>query len=106
MPAADETRQRLLEAAGQVFAELGREAPVRTILKKAGIKNIAAVNYYFGDKDKLYEATLRYAFDCNSAEKTPPPFSDDAPPVVKLYQFIRSFARHVAVPQQPSWQMR
>jgi TetR/AcrR family transcriptional regulator, regulator of cefoperazone and chloramphenicol sensitivity len=105
MAATDDTRQRLLEAAGEIFAELGRDAPIRKILQKAGIKNIAAVNYYFGDKDQLYEEVLRSSFDCQPPQLMAP-LPAGLPAPVKLYLFIRAFARHVAVPQQPSWQMR
>ena len=45
------TQLKLLEAAGRVFAEKGfQKATVREIVKAAGLRNIAAVNYYFGDK--------------------------------------------------------
>jgi AcrR family transcriptional regulator len=56
-----ETRQRLLEAAGELFAEKGfRLAATREICRKAG-SDIAAIHYHFGNKEKLYEAVLRYA---------------------------------------------
>ena len=54
------TEQRLLEAAGEVFAESGyRGATVRQICEKAKA-NLAAVNYYVRDKDGLYLAVMRY----------------------------------------------
>ena len=47
------TRQRVLEAAGEVFAERGfRAATVREICQRAKA-NLAAVNYHFGDKERL-----------------------------------------------------
>ncbi len=54
----DDTRLRLLEVAGRLFAEKG---PGRTLSKEicqgAGA-NMAAVNYHFGGRDGLYEAVL------------------------------------------------
>jgi TetR/AcrR family transcriptional regulator, regulator of cefoperazone and chloramphenicol sensitivity len=56
-----QTRQQLLEAAGAVFAERGfRNTTVREICQRAGA-NIAAVNYHFGDKEKLYLEVFRYS---------------------------------------------
>jgi AcrR family transcriptional regulator len=55
----DDTRARLIEAAGEVFAEHGfRAATVREICAKAGA-NIAAINYHFGDKMGLYIEVAR-----------------------------------------------
>jgi TetR/AcrR family transcriptional regulator, regulator of cefoperazone and chloramphenicol sensitivity len=52
------TKARLLEAARAVFAEHGvREATVRDICARAHA-NVAAVNYHFGGKEKLYIAVL------------------------------------------------
>jgi AcrR family transcriptional regulator len=50
---------RLLDAAENLFSEHGFEgASVRDIASAAGC-NIAAVNYYFGGKDKLYTEVWR-----------------------------------------------
>jgi len=55
------TKLALICAAGELFAEHGLEGTsVRGIADKAGV-NIAAINYHFGGKDKLYTETLRYA---------------------------------------------
>jgi AcrR family transcriptional regulator len=59
-PKEDEqnTRRRLLEAAGQVFAEEGFDrATGREICARAGV-NPAAVNYYFGGMEGLYAAVV------------------------------------------------
>jgi len=54
-----ETRARLLVAAERLFAERGYEATsVRDITADAGC-NVAAVNYHFGGKERLYLETVR-----------------------------------------------
>jgi len=81
------TRERLIEAAGQIFAEKGfRATTIRDICEAAGA-NVAAVNYHFGDKEKLYAETWRYAF----AQHERPAFSDleGQPPEKQLRQLIR-----------------
>jgi TetR/AcrR family transcriptional regulator, regulator of cefoperazone and chloramphenicol sensitivity len=91
-PAHDETRRQLLEAAGEVFAEIGfRNATVREICRRAGA-NVAAVNYHFGDKETLYAEVLRDSQQ-KAFEKYPPLLgvAADAPPEEKLRAFIRSF---------------
>ena len=52
------TRQRLLEAAGHVFAEQGFDRAMgKEICKRAGA-NTAAINYHFGGIENLYLAVL------------------------------------------------
>ena len=88
------TRQRLLEAAGEVFAEVGFEkATVRDICKKAGA-NVAAINYHFRDKDGLYVETLKYAHQCATAENVQAIDAmrgGDLPADKKLAVFVRTF---------------
>jgi AcrR family transcriptional regulator len=97
-PAAD-TRERLLEAAGDVFSESGfRAATVRDIVTRAGA-NLAAINYHFGDKEGLYAAVLQHSAK-ESLAKYPPGggLGPDATPEEQLHAFVRSFLRRVVDP--------
>ena len=89
-PADEKTRQRLLDAAGEVFAELGfRNATVREICRRAGA-NVAAVNYHFGDKEHLYLAVMRYAHGQSFAKY---PSNLDLPPGASPQARVRSFVK-------------
>ncbi len=55
------TKVRVLESACRLFAAKGyRDATVQEICDEAGA-NVAAVNYYFRDKESLYVEALRHA---------------------------------------------
>jgi AcrR family transcriptional regulator len=57
----DQTRERLIEAAGEVFAEHGfQAATIRDICTRANA-NVAAINYHFRDKTGLYLEVLRHS---------------------------------------------
>jgi AcrR family transcriptional regulator len=59
-PAVDpaSARERLLDAATQLFAAHGYEAiSVRSIVERAGT-NLNGINYYFGGKRGLYQAVM------------------------------------------------
>ncbi|MGH7243071.1 MAG: CerR family C-terminal domain-containing protein [Phycisphaerales bacterium] len=105
--AGAETRSRLIEAAGEVFAEQGFDkATVREICSRAGA-NIAAVNYHFRDKETLYIETLRHAHQY-SIEHYPhdgglkPGASDKD----KLRAFVRAFLAKMLDTQRPKWHGR
>lgn len=58
-----QTRERLLEAARELFIERGyNHVTVRDICRAAGA-NVAAVNYYFRDKLGLYQQVLMKIID-------------------------------------------
>jgi AcrR family transcriptional regulator len=60
-PSFVKTRVRLLDAAGEVFAERGfRSTTTREICRRAKA-NVAAINYHFRDKNTLYLEVLRHA---------------------------------------------
>jgi AcrR family transcriptional regulator len=102
-----ETRRQLLEAAGEVFAEVGfRNATVREICRR-GNANIAAVNYHFGDKERLYLEVLRYS-SARALEKYPalPDVGPKATPEKKLRAFIHSFLQRIFDKGPTSWHGR
>jgi TetR/AcrR family transcriptional regulator, regulator of cefoperazone and chloramphenicol sensitivity len=73
----DDTRQRLLQSAAEVFAEKGFDAStIREICARAQA-NVALVNYHFGDKMELYSEVLMNAF--RPPEGAPPPVLPTTP---------------------------
>ncbi len=107
-PAADsDTRQRLLDAAGEVFAESGfRAATVRDICQRAAA-NVAAVNYHFGDKESLYRAVLENALQSMIAEY-PPDYGLPVNPSAedRLHAFVHSFLLRVLTGSKRTLLMR
>jgi AcrR family transcriptional regulator len=98
------TEQRLLEAAGEMFAEHGyQSATTRQICERAGA-NIAAVNYHFGDKEGLYLAVLRSVPKAH-AVKYPANvgLSSQATAEQKLHAYIRSLLHRVFDEGRPGW---
>ena len=99
------TRQRLLEAAGQEFAERGfRQATVRDICRRADA-NVAAVNYHFGDKEKLYAAAVHYAHLCATRHDVVAAVADakDLPAEERLRAFVRTFLVGILDTGRPAW---
>ena len=98
-----ETEKRLLEAAGEIFAKYGyRGATVRQICEKAGA-NLAAVNYHFGDKERLYMAVLRSVPSAQAKKYPPNVDSAEAGSEQKLCAYIRSLLNRVFDEGRPGW---
>jgi len=98
------TRQRVLEAAVEVFAEQGfRKTTVRDICKRAHA-NVAAINYHFRDKEGLYTAVLQYAHQC-ACEKYPPQLGlrGDATLEQRLQAFVRSLLLRIFDEGRHAW---
>ncbi len=98
------TEQRLLEAAGEIFAECGyQSATTRHICERAGA-NIAAINYHFGDKEGLYMAVLR-SVPKAYADKYPADFGLTAGATAeqKLLAYLRSLLHRVFDEGRPGW---
>jgi len=104
MIAVDDTRSRILESAGQVFAEKGFEAAtVREICRGADVHNIAAINYYFGDKENLYQLAVQIAFKGSTEPMVIPEWPAETAPAFKLRQFIRGFASELIGDHRKPW---
>jgi AcrR family transcriptional regulator len=100
-----ETRARLLNAAGEVFAEKGfKSATVREICQRA-TANVAAINYHFGDKHRLYTQVLRFSHAC-ALDRHPSDLgmNDRSTPEERLRVFIHSFVQRVFDDGRPAWQ--
>lgn len=101
----DDTRQRLIDAAGAIFAEKGYEAAsIRDICQQASA-NIAAVNYHFGDKRSLYIAAVRHAQSCADSENPETVWPAEMPAVERLRACIREMLERKLDASKPAWHM-
>lgn len=99
-----DTREQLLLAAGELFAEKGfHGTTVREVCARAGA-NVAAVNYHFGDKQGLFDEAVLHAFA----------FIDRIVPLSlagltlpqQLHQVIRHLLAGFLDPSSPRWFFR
>ena len=103
---SDATENRILDAAGHVFAETGfQAAKVRDICARAGV-NLAAINYHFGDKLGLYREVLTYAAHAAGNAADFNPALPGRTPKEKLRAFIFGLLRHMYGEDQPAWPVR
>ena len=99
-------RERILSAAGQEFAEHGYEAAtVRDICAKAAV-NVAAVNYYFGDKRRLYIESVKHAHEERVRQVPSPDWPPGTPAAEKLHGFVGNMLDRMLGSGQPPWQVR
>jgi AcrR family transcriptional regulator len=105
MADADETRAKLLDAAGEEFAEMGFEAArVRSICQRAGAAaNPAAINYHFGGKEQLYIAAVLEAHRCQMKDRPEAAVDPSATAVERLRAFIRQFLTNVLTHSSSNW---
>src|SRR5215468_3247427 len=97
-----ETRQRLLDAAAEVFADGGyRRATIAEICRRAGT-NIAAVHYHYGDKQGLYAAVFDHAQRRATSEDTTP-VDERASPEERLRAHVTTFVGRLLDPRRPAW---
>ena len=92
------TKERLLAAAGPLFAAQGFAATTMREIADRGAVNLAAANYHFGSKKDLYVAVLREQFALVRAElerrgATPPPGRLDRLPRRELEALLATRCR-------------
>lgn len=107
IPADTETRQRLLTAAAELFAERGfNKVSIRDICQKADA-NVAAVNYHFRDKLGLYKEVVQMLGECmDRAKGSALDAGAGSAPEEQLRLYIRTFMHHLLGPEEDSWMDR
>lgn len=103
----DSTRDRMIQAAGELFAEKGfKDTTIRDISSHAEV-NVAAVNYHFRDKEGLYREVLRLIF-IDKTMNVPLQFEgqEGATAEVRLEVFILSMFRRLFAEGRPAWRMK
>ena len=102
----DCARDRILQAAGTIFAEKGfRGSTVREICDLAEV-NIASVNYYFGDKKSLYEETLLLAREIGAQTYPTPDFSSFETPEQRLRAMILLLLNRLVANHTEPWPVK
>src|SRR6201997_5661241 len=101
----ENTRQKILSAAGEVFAEEGFEgATIRAITERAG-GNVAAVNYHFRDKAELYTKVVLQACSVQAALRDAMAHAAGSPED-RLRGIVHHFVRYLLDPARPDWMRR
>lgn len=99
----DDTKKRLLEAAGKVFSEKGFEAATVRDICDLAQANIASVKYYYGDKQSLYLAACMEAQCAREGAVPMPAWEAGVPAPLRLQGFIRTFLRRLFEEERPAW---
>jgi AcrR family transcriptional regulator len=102
----DTKRERIVDAAGELFAERGFDGTTVRDICQAADANIAAVNYYFGDKQRLYIEAVVRAHRWRMERVKLPEWAADTTPEQKLADFIKTFIRRVRSGPGDTWHTR
>ena len=106
MKQTTDPRERLIEAARQLFASAGYDATsVRDITSRAHA-NLGAITYHFGSKEALYHAVIE-RFAVPIADRIAAISTETGPPLERLAKCVRAFMEHIwAHPEMPRLIMR
>ncbi len=106
MSSERDTRQRLLEAAGELFSRKGFDGTTtKEICERAGV-NIASVNYYFGSKENLYVEAVKAAMPSTIHTISKLQWPEGTPAEQKLRDYIHEMVRHIVGQDVPPWKQR
>jgi AcrR family transcriptional regulator len=99
-----DTRERLLQAAGEMFSQHGFQATSIRAISQRAKANVAAVNYHFGHKEALYSAVLEHTLNW-AAVKYPRDLGlvSGATAEEALQAFIKSFLLQLLDEGRPAW---
>jgi AcrR family transcriptional regulator len=90
-----DTRQRLIEAASEIFIEHGyKAAKIRDIVRRAGA-NVAAVNYHFNGKEGLYAEVIRHHAAQAIEDFAHAAAEEPRAPEAQLRNYIRTFLKRL-----------
>jgi len=102
----DDPRERILQAAGPIFADRGYKAStVRDICAAAGV-NLAAVNYHFGGKEALYRETVIRAHPNRLENRFTPDWPEGTLVEEKLRDFIHSMLTRLLSLDATAWEWK
>ncbi len=106
MSNGDATRQKIVLAAGPIFAKKGfRAATVREICDSAQV-NLASINYYFGDKQQLYIDTVIQARQMRAQQVPFPKWEEGTSAESQLYDFVSLLLHRMVARKSAPWQVR
>jgi len=101
---SEDSRDRIIAAAGPIFARKGlKGAKVREICAAADV-NVAGVNYYFGGKEALYLEAVKLAHEQKTTRVPLPAMSPAATREQKLHGFIRTILERLLGEGPDGWQ--
>jgi len=106
MKQTTDPRERLIEAARQLFASAGYDATsVRDITSRAHA-NLGAITYHFGSKEALYHVVIE-RFAVPVADQIAAISTETGPPLERLAKCVRVFMEHIwKHPEMPRLIMR
>ncbi|MFM2485540.1 TetR/AcrR family transcriptional regulator [Celerinatantimonas yamalensis] len=104
-PDGDKTRERIIDAAGELFAQYGYQGTTSKAICQRSKVNQAAVNYHFGSRQELYKEILYQAHEALlELDHLDALLDDKCSAPEQLYNFLAEIIP--AIMDAKSWQLR